>query len=323
MQIRNKVNVKYKLFQVLVKRFDHIDNSLKINLHFGFEILGIFILVFSLNGDFFLIEKKILSREKNLALPSSSLNQINIDVSFLNGPGVYEILDVLNNMSYYGESGCLFDRLQIHYRQLKTGNHFCKRLQDAFTEQQNLDGFKCFIVASGPDFVDAQKRRDYQDKLIEKNKHRCYNQTEYERSNPAFSEIRPIMYKGKRYESVRGALKDTAHGTVNRSTLRRKLNDPTCLDIHYIEGEGVLHGSILVFARKAGGPLVLLPSIKACVKYNFVKTIRLAKKNLEQNIDGWRYANVDKKGKPMRGNYILKEGEISYEMYLKNPDKYN
>lgn len=37
-----------------------------------------------------------------------------IDISFLKEPGIYEILDVQNDCSYYGETSCLLYRFQIH-----------------------------------------------------------------------------------------------------------------------------------------------------------------------------------------------------------------
>lgn len=55
-----------------------------------------------------------------------------IDVSFLKEPGVYEILDVQNDRSYYRETAFLLDRFQIHWRQLRNGTHSCKGLLEAF-----------------------------------------------------------------------------------------------------------------------------------------------------------------------------------------------
>jgi hypothetical protein len=37
--------------------------------------------------------------------------------------------------------------------------------------------------------------------------------------------------------------------------------------------------------------------------------------------EGWRYAHVNKDGKPIRKPYQLKKGEISYEMWEENQKK--
>lgn len=121
--------------------------------------------------------------------------QTKLDVSFFKNPGVYEILDVLNDISYYGETACLLDRFQAHYRQLKNGTHPNKRLRDAFTKQQNFDGFRFFLVVGGPEFENAEKLRQYQDQLIEENLHRCYNQTIFELVNLTFSEAVKIRFR--------------------------------------------------------------------------------------------------------------------------------
>jgi hypothetical protein len=72
------------------------------------------------------------------------------DVSYLNQPGVYEILDVLNNKSYYRESSYLCGRLEVHMRSLRKGNHLCKGLQESYDLTKNLDNFQFFILVSGP-----------------------------------------------------------------------------------------------------------------------------------------------------------------------------
>lgn len=67
--------------------------------------------------------------------------------------------------------------------------------------------------------------------------------------------IRAIFYKGKRYNSVREALRDTEHVKISRTTLKRQLADSTIQDVYYLEEEKE-HGSIPIFARKENGPLV-------------------------------------------------------------------
>lgn len=242
----------------------------------------------------------------------SSSNKI--DVSFLKEPGVYEILDVQNNLSYYGETDCLLNRFQIHWRQLRNGTHPCRKLLEAFQKQNNEDGFQFFVLVSGPDCITANKRKEYQDLVIEENSFRCYNQTKQQRLYYPSTTIRAILYKGRRYDSVRGALRDTEHVKISRTTLKRHLADPTIQDVYYLEEEKE-HGSLPLFARKGKSPLVFFPSIRAALRAGFAKNRNIASQKLKQNIDGWCYAAVDEQGKPLR-HYQLKDSDLTYEMYL-------
>lgn len=71
----------------------------------------------------------------------------------------------------------------------------------------------------------------------------------------------------------------------------------------------------LFLQNKEKGPLVFFPSIRAAVRAGFAANRNVAVKKLKEKLDGWRYANVDNEGKPLR-NYVLQESDITYEMYL-------
>jgi len=58
-----------------------------------------------------------------------------IDISAIFQPGVYEILDLSNNFSYYGESTSLIQRLEMHVRNLRNGIHHCRKLQISYNNQ--------------------------------------------------------------------------------------------------------------------------------------------------------------------------------------------
>ena len=267
-------------------------------------------------------DKNKEQEDKNIKQLLQNYENTKRDITFLKEPGVYEILDIQKDLSYYGETDCLLDRMQMHYRQLKNGTHPCKELLESFSrlplgEEQN-NNFKFFVIVSGVYWADPNKRREFEKQLIEKNKHRCYNQTNEKRYNRDSVVICPIMYKGKYYESVRGALRDKDHVKISRTTLIRYLQNPNITDVYYIEGQSIPHGSLPIFARKDNGPLVLFQSINAAIRAGFAKNKREVQYNLENNINSWRYAHVDKNGKPLRTKYQLKSGEISYEMYLKN-----
>jgi len=177
---------------------------------------------------------------------------------------------------------------------------------------------KFFIIEFGPEWSNLEKRLERQDELIEFNKHRCYNVTFEQKRNPKPSLIRKISYKGKQYSSVRGALKDKQHVQVSRGTLIRQLNDSRVNDVFFLEDEnkGIIHGSIGIFAQKENSPSVFFSSIRACIRAGFARSNREVNQKIQNNIAGWRYSMVDQSGNPRKGNYDLKDGEISFEMYL-------
>lgn len=263
---------------------------------------------------FILSQKNIVFLFSRRTSSSQTSSREKMDISFLKDPGVYEILDVKNNCSYYGETSCLLNRLQIHLRQLKNGTHSCTRLLESFQEQNNEEGFQFFVLVSGPEWHSAEKRRKFQDQIVAENSSRCYNQTEEARASYPATQIRAIMYKGKRYDSVRGAIRDTEHVKISRTTLKRQLIDPKIEDVYYLEEEKE-HGSIPIFAQKDNGPVVFFPSIRAAVRAGFASNRAIATQMVQQNIGGWRYAALDEKGNPLR-TYKLQKGDLTYEMYL-------
>lgn len=190
---------------------------------------------------------------------SNSRNNEIIDLSAGLEPGVYEILDVLNNKSYYGESGFLFQRLEMHFRLLDKGSHHCVPLQTAYNEQNKQKAaFQIFVLRYGPEWLDVQKRVKCQDEFIELNKDRCYNITSEQKIHMKTSQIRKIQYKKKQYANVRAALKDTDYVQISRGTLLRYLKDPKISDVYYLEAEnqGIIHGSIGIFGQKDPHPSV-------------------------------------------------------------------
>jgi len=56
--------------------------------------------------------------------------------------------------------------------------------------------------------------------------------------------------------------------------------------------------------------------MRACIRAGFAVSNREVNQKIQNNIAGWRYAMVDQSGNPIKGNYDLKDGEISFEMYL-------
>nr|AYQ94990.1 hypothetical protein [Oedogonium angustistomum] len=56
-------------------------------------------------------------------------------------PGIYEILDFKNNMSYYGESECLCKRYAQHLIELQNGTHYNKSLLQSYQDQNDVDPY--------------------------------------------------------------------------------------------------------------------------------------------------------------------------------------
>lgn len=96
---------------------------------------------------------------------------------FLNAPGVYEIFDIKNNKSYYGESNLLIRRCMHHYQGLINDHHECKGLLEAFRETKEIQNFRFLIHKSGPEWAEKRARVAYETRLIKQNKHGCYNDT--------------------------------------------------------------------------------------------------------------------------------------------------
>jgi hypothetical protein len=232
-----------------------------------------------------------------------------INVSYLNQPGVYEILDVKNDKSYYGETSYLLGRLEVHFRSLRKGNHFCKALQESYNKISDSENFQFFIIVYGSKWLDKEKRVKFQDNLIKTNKDRWYNQTFEEMKSPPVSKIRRISYKGIEYPNVRGAVKllESTPDQISRSHLKRLLLDPNVTYAFYLDSEedGIEHGSIPVFAKKPGTPLLLFPSIRKVLEAGFAKSHLEVVNNAEKNIEGWYFPLLDTDGKPRKGLYTF------------------
>ena len=118
-----------------------------------------------------------------------------------------------------------------------------------------------------------------------------------------------------RYASHLRELKETTEANIPRSTLRRYLKKNIDPNIHYLSNEEENYGFIPIFGKKEDGPSVLFESFIECVAAGFATNTQNARRKIQKNIPGWRYAHVDSNGKPRRTPYLLKEGELSYKQY--------
>lgn len=106
----------------------------------------------------------------------TTLQKKNIDFLTFRLPGIYEILNVKTNKSYYGETEFLGDRFVRHIKDLEQEIHANKNLLTAFKEQnKDLSQFCFIILESGSEWNCKEKRVKKQNEYIQQNKDRCYN----------------------------------------------------------------------------------------------------------------------------------------------------
>lgn len=119
------------------------------------------------------------------------------------------------------------------------------------------------------------------------------------------------MYYGNRYNSIREASRELK---ISKSHFQRLLRDPSKPEIYVLKDEVQEYGKIPIFAKSQNGPSVLFQSISACVEAGYASSIQNARRKIKRGEPGWRYAALDSCGKPVCTPYVLKPGEISYEM---------
>lgn len=245
---------------------------------------------------------------------SSTENTLNSqvrDITFTKHPGIYEILDANSGKSYYGETDCLSSRWSRHWNDLVKGIHHNSALLKAFQDTKNPDDFRFRfrVLEWGIEWNDKKKHLTKEAEYIQQNSDRCFNVDQTLPSNPIT--IKPFIYKGERFESTRDAAKKLNR---SRSQIKRDLSDSSKPDCYYLESEVEAYGEILIFAQKGDGPSVLFQSIEKCVQAGYATNIQNARRKIQRNEPGWRYAAVNDENKPIRKQYTLKSGELSYEM---------
>lgn len=243
---------------------------------------------------------------------SKDLNPV--DITFLACPGVYEILDVAENKSYYGESASVCGRMKHHYDALKKGTHDCKNLQASFTAQGgSIHNFRFLVHATLPLEASVAERVKLQNKLIAENKTRCYNaipnSQKAEQSEPV-SVI--VIYENQRYYTTR----DAAHAAgISRAEIERRIRaGDTRYQVVLIEGEK----GAAIFAKTEHTPRLLFPSILASVRAGFARNHSKAGRLVKKSAAGWGYAEDLINGKRKRNAYNAKPGEIRYEEWCKS-----
>lgn len=243
---------------------------------------------------------------------------LNFDYSILTQAGVYQIYDINSDKMYFGETDNLFQRLNQHNRWLREKNHHNKGLRDS-SQKNPITNFKFIILHAGPDCKNLESRVECQDFYIEKNKDRCYNIVTINTENKI---IRPIMYKGERFESVREAarLLKTKGTPRSRTQLKRDLENPAVIDVFYLDNKVKPYGCISLFGKKNNSPSLLFTSYKECVAAGFATSTQNARRKIQRKENGWRYAHTNAEGKPLRIPYTLKPGEISYEQWKDTQD---
>lgn len=237
------------------------------------------------------------------------------DVTFLVHPGVYEIYDTETGFSYYGETYSLSHRLNNHREQLSRGTHENTALMRALASNPSITRFQFFVLDSGPEWADQQKRVQRENAYIEANRTRCFNAIEPERTEnqpPRVCNNVPVMARGVRYQSQRHAA--SALG-IGRTTLKRYCNDPNNTEFRWLYEESALWSCTPIFGKKGDSPSLLFSSFQECIDAGFATSKQNARRKIQRNELGWKYAHVDSRGMPLRTPYTLKPGEISYKQW--------
>lgn len=297
-------------FIVFVKNKKFLDDAIVMNI-----ICDVHFKLKSQNGDSSELESSEFLHENKMKAIDSWPHFEKMDVTFLNYPGIYEILDIENNKSYYGQTTLLARRIMQHNQGLVNETHECKDLIAAFKKQdKQIDKFRFIVHKSGPEWEDETLRLAYEKELIVQNYDRCYNnETGFlagtEQKQPR-NIRKPLTYKGKKYTSVRKAAEGQK---IARSTILRHLANPKITDVYYLDKESF--GMIPIFAKRNSGFSVLFNSIKDCVAANYATNTQNARRKIQRQEPGWRYARLDDQNKPLRVSYQLKPGEITYQQY--------
>jgi hypothetical protein len=58
--------------------------------------------------------------------------------------------------------------------------------------------------------------------------------------------------------------------------------------------------------------------MEECVAAGYTTNIQNARRKIQRKEDGWRYAQTDETGEPLRVPYTLKPGEISFKIFSQN-----
>lgn len=59
----------------------------------------------------------------------------------------------------------------------------------------------------------------------------------------------------------------------------------------------------------------------ACISAGYASNHQNRRRKRKRNEPGWKYADFDSQGKPLRIPYVLQPGEISYETYSEQQNK--
>jgi hypothetical protein len=257
------------------------------------------------------------NQENQVTLTPDLLNKI--EVTFLVQPGVYEIYDTITTNSYYGETTCLFNRLNNHTQQLLKGTHDNLALKSALATNPTLskNRFLFFVLDYGSKWADQQKRVQRQNDYIKVNRARCFNVSKPEATLKQTQKISlnvPVRVRGVRYQSQRQAAKALG---IGRTTLKRYCDDSNNTDFSWIYEESAPWCYTPVFGQKEESPGVLFNNYKECIRAGFATSVQNIRRKIQRPEFGWKYAHVDNRGKPLRIPYILKPGEISYKQWVK------
>lgn len=242
------------------------------------------------------------------------------DITLLFEPGIYEIYDQDTQYSYYGESSRLSHRINLHIQQIRSGSHENYELNKALATNPTINRFRFYILHSGPEWESLAKRQACEKAYIEANSQRCFNYVEDEKNavgRGRFIINTPILVNGVIYQSQRKA---AAALGVGRTTLKRICLDPNDYRAILVPEQSAAWTRVSFFGQKDYSPSVFFSNYDECVEAGFATSEQNARRKIQRNEFGWRFAHVDTTGKALRTPYTLKPGEITYKEWIDTID---
>lgn len=151
------------------------------------------------------------------------MNLTNIDICGLFTPGRYEIICLITNRTYIGESTNVLSRLgySIHSDDLEKQRHDCSDLQSDFN-RYGKHAFKFKAIMLGSAYANSKKRKTIEQNLIANN-HNCYNRLNISTWQRPYQQV---QINDQTYQSLRSAARILKQSRTNLTRKCRDISNP-------------------------------------------------------------------------------------------------